>query len=112
MTTILKGADCLSEPSFTADARLFVDSTKGIWDIDIADIEGAFATNFSMSKADRLATKDSWDDHAMIITGAHIVDGRPVRFKVENSFGKEKGQDGELEAIALPSRSAAVSRMY
>ena len=33
--------------------------------------------------------------HAMLITAAHVDDdGNPVRFCVENSWGKDSGKDG------------------
>lgn len=32
--------------------------------------------------------------HAMAITGVHLQSGKPVRYKVENSWGSGHGQDG------------------
>jgi bleomycin hydrolase len=32
--------------------------------------------------------------HAMLFTGVDIVDGRPRRWRVENSWGKDRGKDG------------------
>jgi bleomycin hydrolase len=33
--------------------------------------------------------------HAMVISGVHLdSSGRPVRYKVENSWGSENGQNG------------------
>ena len=33
-------------------------------------------------------------DHAMTITGYHEVNGKPVRWKIQNSWGDEKGSKG------------------
>ena len=33
--------------------------------------------------------------HAMVISGVHLdSDGKPVRYKVENSWGETAGKDG------------------
>ncbi len=33
-------------------------------------------------------------NHAMCLTGVHLKDGRPVRWKIENSWGDENGKKG------------------
>ena len=30
----------------------------------------------------------------MVLTGVHLEDGRPVRWRIENSWGDEKGKKG------------------
>ena len=48
-----------------------------------------------MTKEQRLDYGESLMTHAMVITGVDLDDaGRPMRWKVENSWGKERGQDG------------------
>lgn len=32
--------------------------------------------------------------HAMVLTGVNLVDGKPNRWKVENSWGEESGVEG------------------
>jgi bleomycin hydrolase len=34
--------------------------------------------------------------HAMVLQGVNLVDGRPDRWRVENSWGDEKGNEGYL----------------
>lgn len=46
------------------------------------------------TKASRLAYWASTCDHAMTFTGVNLVNDKPNRFKVENSWGKENGTDG------------------
>lgn len=72
-----------------------MDAGKGIWDVNVADLEGAFRTSFGMNKKERLECGQSSPRHAMIITGVHIVDGRPVRYRIENSWSASVGDKGE-----------------
>ena len=50
--------------------------------------------NFGMDKADRLNYGESVMTHAMVFLGVNLVDGKPNRWKVENSWGDKSGQDG------------------
>ena len=34
--------------------------------------------------------------HAMVFTGFHEEDGKPVRWRVENSWGEDRGEKGYL----------------
>jgi bleomycin hydrolase len=68
--------------------------TQGILDTAVFDYEGALDTSFEMSKADRLDYGESQMTHAMVLTGVNVVDGQPTRWKVENSWGKDAGNDG------------------
>ncbi|KAF9050247.1 hypothetical protein BJ165DRAFT_1525512 [Panaeolus papilionaceus] len=56
----------------------------------------AFDFSLSLSKADRLETCESAMTHAMVITGVHIdpTTDKPVRYKVENSWGETAGKEG------------------
>lgn len=59
-------------------------------------VENAFDITLSLSKADRLRTKESAMDHAMVISGVHLdpQSGKPLRYKVENSWGEKYGEKG------------------
>ncbi len=47
------------------------------------------------TKQDRFTTRSSFCNHAMTFTGVNLdAEGKPDRFKVENSWGKEPGKDG------------------
>lgn len=82
---------------FACDARLQGDRLKGIWDVNVRDIEGAFGTKLGMNKADRLDSHESYPSHAMMISGVHVEDGKPVRYAIENSWGPDYGEKGKLE---------------
>ena len=53
------------------------------------------ATDFDFDKAHGLEYGDSPSNHAMTITGVNLDEqGKPNRWKVENSWGKDNGEDG------------------
>ena len=47
-----------------------------------------------MSKADRLRYGQTMMTHAMLFTGVDVVDGKPRRWRVENSWGDDSGEKG------------------
>ena len=47
-----------------------------------------------MTKAERLEFGDSLMTHAMVLTGVDLVDGKPTKWKVENSWGDKNGHKG------------------
>ena len=48
-----------------------------------------------MTKEERLDFKDSCMTHAMVITGVDLDEkGKPIRWKVENSWGEDVGEKG------------------
>ena len=50
-----------------------------------------------MTKAERLQTFTSVSTHAMVIVGAHVDEktGKPVRYRVENSWSADAGTKGK-----------------
>ena len=66
----------------------------GLWDAHLFDYEGVYDTKFALNKADRLIYHQSSMNHAMLFTGVDIVDGRPRRWRVENSWSDETGKKG------------------
>jgi bleomycin hydrolase len=79
---------------FAADSSAEGDKKKGLWLQDIEDKSDLFGIDFSMSKADTLAYDNGSPDHAMVITGVDVHAGMPVKWKVENSWGKKFGDKG------------------
>ncbi|KAG2043600.1 peptidase C1B, bleomycin hydrolase [Suillus americanus] len=83
---------------FGCDVGQFSDSGKGIgiMDTDYFEYEQAFNITLGLTKAQRLQTNESAMTHAMVISGVHVDEktGRPVRFKVENSWGEDSGVQG------------------
>ncbi|MEY8311101.1 C1 family peptidase [Oscillospiraceae bacterium 42-9] len=67
----------------------------GIMDLNILRPDALFGTGFGMTKAQRLDYGDSLMTHAMVFQGVNLDEsGKPTRWRVENSWGKEAGVDG------------------
>ncbi|MCL1631406.1 C1 family peptidase [Sporolactobacillus sp. CPB3-1] len=79
---------------FGCDVVQYSDNKHGIMDTALYDYEAAFGTEFKMNKAERLDYKHSCLTHAMVLTGVNLVDGKPNRWKVENSWGEKWGTKG------------------
>lgn len=66
----------------------------GLLDTELYKRDDLFDVNFDMSKADMLDSGESMMDHAMVITGVDLVDGKPTKWKIENSWGEKPGFKG------------------
>ena len=66
----------------------------GLLDTELYKRDDLFDVNFDMSKADMLDSGESMMDHAMVITGVDLVDGKPTKWKIENSWGEKTGFKG------------------
>jgi bleomycin hydrolase len=67
---------------------------KGIWDDRCFPLERLTGLELEISKADALSYGFSAMNHAMVLTGVNLVDGKPNRWKIENSWGDENGEKG------------------
>lgn len=68
---------------------------NGIMDLDIYKVEDLFGTTFGMNKAERLDYRQSLMTHAMVFQGVNLDEnGRPNRWRVENSWGEDAGKEG------------------
>jgi bleomycin hydrolase len=79
---------------FGCDVVKMMSNDYGIWDAALYDYPALFDTAFDLDKADRLVYHETQMTHAMLFTGVDVVDGRPRRWRVENSWGNDKGKDG------------------
>ncbi|CAG8471672.1 18838_t:CDS:2 [Acaulospora morrowiae] len=79
---------------FGADVGKFSDSELGILDNKIIDYEAGFNIKFHLSKDQRLKYGQSSMTHAMVFTGVHLENNVPVRWRVENSWGENRGEKG------------------
>lgn len=70
------------------------DNNRGIWDANLYDYEGTYGIDLAMSKAEELEYGESLMTHAMVFTGVDLVDGKPRRWRIENSWGDERGDKG------------------
>ncbi len=79
---------------FGSDVGKFGDRDKGIWDDQSYNVELLTGLDLSLSKEDSLDYGFAAMNHAMVITGVNIEDGKPTRWKIENSWGDEHGNKG------------------
>ncbi|QNQ81396.1 aminopeptidase C [Lactobacillus sp. PV034] len=70
------------------------DRQAGLLDTNLYRRDQLFDTDFTMTKAQMLDSGESMMDHAMVITGVDIVDGKPTKWKIENSWGEKPGFKG------------------
>jgi len=71
-----------------------MDRKRGLWDAELFDVGGLYGVEYGMDKADRLRHNQTMMTHAMLFTGVDVVNGRPRRWRVENSWGQDTGQKG------------------
>jgi bleomycin hydrolase len=72
-----------------------LDRKRGYLDTDNFDYGTLFGTTFPMTKAERISTFDSGSTHAMTLTAVDLdANGKPIKWKVENSWGADNGQKG------------------
>ena len=79
---------------FGSDVGKASDSAKGIMDTSLYQYELAFNIKLGLNKAERLMTGESAMTHAMVLTAVHLEQGKPVRWRVENSWSADAGTDG------------------
>ena len=80
---------------FGSDVGWYMNRESGALIKDLTDYSPLFGgIDFSTDKADKLDYRMSAMNHAMTITGYHEVDGKPVRWKIQNSWGDERGEKG------------------
>jgi len=81
---------------FGCDVGKYADTSKGILDTNLFDYELGFNISLRMDKAQRLHMCESRMTHAMVLSGVHLVDGKPQKWRIENSWGEASGEKGYL----------------
>ena len=80
---------------FGSDVGKFGQRELGIWDDKSFDYELATGLDIQLTKEQRLDSWDSCMTHAMVITGVNLDEnGKPNRWRIENSWGDDKGDKG------------------
>ena len=82
---------------FSCDVGKFLDSKRGLLDINNYDYESIFGVEFGMNKKERIMTFDSGSSHAMTLMAVDLdSNGKPVKWQVENSWGASSGHRGTI----------------
>ncbi len=88
---VLKDGDaCL----FGCEVRLDMHNKEGLLDTELFHYDLVFDTTFEMDKKTRLDYHQARMTHSMVFTGVDLVKGKPVKWKVENSWGEQFGKKG------------------
>lgn len=66
----------------------------GMMEVDLYDYETLFDVKLDLSKAERSRFGAGASNHAMVLTGVDLKEGKPTKWLVENSWGSEKGNKG------------------
>lgn len=82
---------------FSCDVGKYLDKNTGLLDADNFDYESLLGTTFGMDKRQRIQTHDSGSSHAMTLMAVDLDgEGKPLKWKVENSWGISYGHQGYL----------------
>lgn len=82
---------------FSCDVGKFLDRSTGIADLANYDYASLLGTTFGMNKKQRIQTFDSGSSHAMTLMAVDLDEqGKPRKWKVENSWGSGSGDDGYI----------------
>ncbi|MCQ2507560.1 MAG: C1 family peptidase [Dorea sp.] len=81
---------------FSCDCHAFKERARGYWAKECFDYEGTLGgITFGMNKREKLITGTSTMNHCMVLCGVNFdKDGKPDRWKIENSWGDANGQKG------------------
>ena len=79
---------------FGSDVGYYGDRVNGIWDDRLFDYKSILELDIKMNKGESLDFRSSAMNHAMCITGVAIRDGKPTKWKIENSWGTTSGEKG------------------
>jgi len=79
---------------FGSDCSNYGDRAKGIWDDKLYAYNECFDIDFDLTKESSLVNRHSAMNHAMVLTGVNLVDDKPNRYKIENSWGTDVANKG------------------
>jgi bleomycin hydrolase len=79
---------------FGSDVSKYGLRQDGVWDQAQYDYLTPFGLDLSFGKDGMLDYFDSAMNHAMVLTGFDKKDGTILRWKIENSWGEDRGKKG------------------
>ncbi len=79
---------------FGSDVGFYGEREEGVWDDTRFDLNTPFGLDLKMNKGESLDYHASQMNHAMCITGVSFKEGIPSKWKIENSWGKDRAKDG------------------
>lgn len=79
---------------FGSDVGFYRDRNSYVWSTTSLDYTSTFGFPLHFSKEKMLDYWHSAMSHAMLITGVDLQNGKPTRWKIENSWGSDNGLNG------------------
>ncbi|MBQ1877784.1 MAG: C1 family peptidase [Erysipelotrichaceae bacterium] len=79
---------------FGSDCGQGSEDKSGTFDEATAAIAEMCGIKHWFTKGDKLTYGESAMNHAMVFEGVDLKDGKPLKWKIENSWGKKAGRDG------------------
>ena len=79
---------------FSVDMGPFVESKSGYMALDLFDYESLYGVEFPFDKSVWILSRESAPNHAMVLVGVDVVNDKPVKWKIENSWGTDRGDEG------------------
>jgi len=79
---------------FAADVGYDQSSEHGIMADGLYDYQSIYNTDIKLTKAERALYRSSVRNHGMTLVGVDLKDEKPVKWRVENSWGSDRGSKG------------------
>ena len=79
---------------FGCDVGKESDSKLGLMKLGLYDYESLYGVTMKLNKKDRVLYQESVPSHAMVFVGVDVVNGKPEKWLVENSWGTKAGNNG------------------
>ena len=79
---------------FAADVGKDQSTKLGLMAMNLFNYGPLFDVNLRLDRAQRIRYRDGGSNHAMVFMGVDVVDNRPAKWLVENSWGADKGDKG------------------
>jgi len=80
--------------NFSADVGKQLDNKHGIMHADLYPFSRIYGVEFPDDKGTNTVLRNINSTHAMVIMGVDLVEGKPLKWKVENSWGSDRGHKG------------------
>lgn len=79
---------------FAVDMGIDQSKDHGLMELELFDYESLFGMEMPITRAERSRFNAGASNHAMVIKGVDLRDGKPRKWLVENSWGEDKGNKG------------------
>jgi len=79
---------------FAANVSVDQNSELGIMAPELYDFNSIYGIDMTMTKAERALYRQGTRNHGMVLVGVDLRDGKPLKWRVENSWGTDRGKGG------------------